>query len=209
MSTVTEVRVFRGVARLSFDDAAPMKVRLKHFKALPLAAGDEVDAEEYAARVAEAQRADAYEAALNSLDLCARTRQELRRSLLARGFVSGAVEATLDRLADSGLVDDRRYAERAVEVSAARPVGVYAVRRKLRAKGVAEEDAEAALGALDDEQQAQAAQAAARSLLRRYAQLPAREGRAKLSQALARRGFSWEAVRAAVDAVWEADEWDE
>ena len=209
MSTVTEVRVFRGVARLSFDDAAPLKVRLKHFKALPLAAGDEVDAEEYAARVAEAQRADVYEAALSSLDLCARTRQELRRSLLARGFVSGAVEATLDRLADSGLVDDRRYAERAVEVSAARPVGVYAVRRKLRAKGVAEEDAEAALGALDDEQQAQAAQAAARSLLRRYAQLPAREGRAKLSQALARRGFSWEAVRAAVDNVWEADEWDE
>ena len=209
MSTVTEVRVFRGVARLSFDDAAPLKVRLKHFKALPLAAGDEVDAEEYAARVAEAQRADAYEAALSSLDLCARTRQELRRSLLARGFVSGAVEATLDRLADSGLVDDRRYAERAVEVSAARPVGVYAVRRKLRAKGIAEADAEAALGALDDEQQAQAAQAAARSLLRRYAQLPAREGRAKLSQALARRGFSWEAVRAAVDKVWEADEWDE
>ena len=209
MSTVTEVRVFRGVARLSFDDAAPMKVRLKHFRALPLAAGDEVDAEEYAARVAEAQRADVYEAALSSLDLCARTRQELRRSLLARGFVSGAVEATLDRLADSGLVDDRRYAERAVEVSAARPVGVYAVRRKLRAKGVAEEDAEAALGALDDEQQAQAAQAAARSLLRRYAQLSAREGRAKLSQALARRGFSWEAVRAAVDKVWEADEWDE
>ena len=209
MSTVTEVRVFRGVARLSFDDAAPLKVRLKHFKALPLAAGDEVDAEEYAARVAEAQRADVYEAALSSLDLCARTRQELRRSLLARGFVSGAVEATLDRLADSGLVDDRRYAERAVEVSAARPVGVYAVRRKLRAKGVAEEDAEAALGALDDEQQAQAAQAAARSLLRKYASLPAREGRAKLSQALARRGFSWEAVRAAVDAVWEADEWDD
>lgn len=209
MSTVTEVRVFRGVARLSFDDAAPMKVRLKHFKALPLAAGDEVDAEEYAARVAEAQRADVYEAALSSLDLCARTREELRRSLLARGFVPAAVESTLDRLADSGLVDDRRYAERAVEVSAARPVGVYAVRRKLRAKGVAEEDAEAALGALDDEQQAQAAQAAARSLLRRYAQLPAREGRAKLSQALARRGFSWEAVRAAVDKVWEADEWDE
>lgn len=209
MSTVTEVRVFHGVALLSFDDAPPLKVRLKHFKALPLQAGDDIDVEEYAAQVAEAQRADAYEAALNSLDLCARTREELRRSLLARGFVSGAVEATLDRLADSGLVDDRRYAERAVEVSAARPVGVYAVRRKLRAKGVAEEDAEAALGALDDEQQAQAAQAVARSLLRRYAQLPAREGRAKLSQALARRGFSWEAVRAAVDAVWEADEWDE
>ncbi len=76
MSTVTEVRVFRGVALLSFDDAPPLKVRLKHFKALPLQAGDDIDVEEYAAQVAEAQRADAYEAALNSLDLCARTREE-------------------------------------------------------------------------------------------------------------------------------------
>ena len=209
MSTVTEVRVFRGVARLSFDDAAPLKVRLKHFKAMPLAAGDDVDVEEYVARVAEAQRADAYEAALGSLDMCARTRQELRRSLLARGYAPAAVEATLDRLAESGLIDDRRYAERAVEVSAAGAMGVYAVRRKLRAKGVAEEDAEAALSALDDAQQARAAEKAARPLLRKYASLPAREGRAKLSQALARRGFSWDAVRAAVDAVWEADEWDD
>ena len=209
MSTVTEVRAFRGVARLSFDDAAPLKVRLKHFKALPLAAGDDVDVEEYSMRVAQAQRADVYEAALGSLDLCARTRQELRRSLLARGYVPAAVEATLDRLAESGLIDDRRYAERAVEVSAARPVGAYAVRRKLRAKGISEEDAERALDMLDDAQQAGAAQAAARGLLRRYASLPSREGRAKLSQALARRGFSWDAVRAAVDAVWEADDWDE
>ena len=178
MSTVTEVRAFRGVARLSFDDAAPLKVRLKHFKALPLAAGDDVDVEEYSLRVAQAQRADVYEAALGSLDLCARTRQELRRSLLARGYVSAAVEATLDRLAESGLIDDRRYAERALDM-------------------------------LDDAQQAEAAQAAARGLLRRYAGLPSREGRAKLSQALARRGFSWDAVRAAVDAVWEADDWDE
>ena len=51
MSTVTEVRVFRGVARLSFDDASPLKVRLKHFEALPLAVGDDVDVEEYARRV--------------------------------------------------------------------------------------------------------------------------------------------------------------
>ena len=210
MATVTEIRDARGVARLSFDDAAPLKVRLKHFKALPLKVGDDVDVEEYAARVAEAQRADAYEAALGSLDLCARTRQELRRSLLARGFVSAAVEATLDRLADSGLINDRRYAERAVEVSAARPVGVYAVRRKLRAKGIAEEDAEAALGALDDAQQAAGRAEPRRARFCADTQpLPAREGRAKLSQALARRGFSWEAVREAVDAVWEADEWDE
>ena len=62
---------------------------------------------------------------------------------------------------------------------------------------------------MDDEQQAEAAQKAARSLLRKYEGLPAREGRAKLSQALARRGFSWDAVREAVDAVWDADDWED
>ena len=56
MSTVTEVRVFRGVARLSFDDAAPLKVRLKHFKAMPLAAGDDVDVEAIVDNMMEIQR---------------------------------------------------------------------------------------------------------------------------------------------------------
>ena len=204
MSTVTEIRNFRGVVRVLFDDAPAMKVRQKHFRALPLAVGDDVDCEAYADRLAAAQLADAYEAAL-----CARTRRELGRSLAARGYVAPAVEAVLDRLTDNGLIDDRRYAERAVETHANRAVGVYAVRRKLRAKGISDEDAEAALGALDDEQQAEAAQKAARSLLRKYEGLPAREGRAKLSQALARRGFSWDAVREAVDAVWDADDWDD
>ena len=82
------------------------------------------------------------------------------------------------------------------------------MRRKLRARGIGEEDAEAALNMLDDEQQAQAAQAAARSLLRKYASLPAREGRAKLSQALARRGFGWDSVRASVDALLSDDSFD-
>ena len=212
MSTVTEVRVFRGVARLSFDDAAPHEGAPQALQGPAACGGRRGGRRGSTPRgVAEAQRADVYEAALSSLDLCARTRQELRRSLLARGFVSGAVEATLDRLADSGLVDDRRYAERAVEVSAARPVGVYAVRRKLRAKGVAEEDAEAALGALDDEQQAQGRAGGGRArFLRRYAQLPAREGRAKLSQALARRGlFLGGPCARRWTRCGEADEWDE
>lgn len=209
MSTVTEIRVFRGVARVAFDDAPALKVRQKHFSVLPLATGDAVDRADYVERVAAAQRVDAYEAALNSLDLCARTRRELERSLLARGYVAPAVDAALDRLRKSGLIDDRRYAERAVEVNVGRAVGVYAVRRKLRAKGVSDEDAEAALGALDDAQQAEAARRAAQGLVRRYADLPAREGRAKLSQALARRGFAWDAVREAVDAVLAEDDWDE
>lgn len=208
MAIVTQVREFRGVAHVEFDDAPPVKVRARHFRAFALAEGDQVDPEEYLSRVAAAQASDAYEAALSSLDLCARTRRELERSLLARGYVPQAVQAVLDRLEQSALIDDRRYAQRAAEVGANRGVGVYALRRKLRARGVSDEDAEDAVRMLDDAQQAQAAKKAAEGLMRRYAALPAREGRAKLSQALARRGFSWDAVREAVDAAFEEDEWE-
>ena len=43
---------------------------------------------------------------------------------------------------------------------------------------------------------------------RRYEGLPRREARAKLSQALARRGFGWDSVRASVDALLSDDSFD-
>jgi len=42
---------------------------------------------------------------------------------------------------------------------------------------------------------------AARTLHRKYATLPPREARSKLSQALARRGFGWDAIQSAVEQI--------
>ena len=60
---------------------------------------------------------------------------------------------------------------------------------------------EEAMQCFDSAQQAEACRAAAESLCRKYAALPPREARAKLSQALARRGFGWESISGAVEAV--------
>ena len=62
---------------------------------------------------------------------------------------------------------------------------------------------EEALSAFDEEQQRAACLEVAQSLFRRYAELPRREGRAKLSQALARRGFGWDAIESTVDQLFE------
>ena len=111
------------------------------------------------------------------------------------------MQAVVERLRENGLIDDARYAQRMAEVQSNRPVGVYAFRRKLRAKGISDDDAEEALAAFDDEQQRDAALAAARQLYRKYQDLPEREARAKLSQALARRGFGWDAIEGAIDSI--------
>ena len=42
---------------------------------------------------------------------------------------------------------------------------------------------------------------AARRLWRKYEDLPEREAKAKLSQALARRGFGWDAIESALDEL--------
>lgn len=205
MSTVTELKPVQGCMRVAFDDAPSLRIRKCHFAKLPLEEGDEIDPEEYVNRVASLQFADAYESALTSLDASARTASEIDRSLRMKGFVAPVAEAVVERLKENGLIDDQRLAARLAETQLTKPVGLYAMKRKLRAKGVSDEDAAEALESFDDDQQRAAAIQAARKLLRRYENLPARECHGKLSQALARRGFSWDAVSAAVDAVLEEE----
>lgn len=204
--TVTEIQERRGVMVIYADGSPCLKVLKKHFAKNPVAPGDELNLESYENTLASTQFADAYEAALTSLDFAARTGAEIERSLRLKGYVAPAAAAVIQRLTENHLIDDRHLAGRIAESSAKKPVGRYALKRKLRAKGISEEDAAEALEVLDDDQQRTAARQAAEKLARRYEGLPAREGRAKLSQALARRGFAWEAVRDAVDSVFSEDD---
>lgn len=201
MPTVTDIRVNRSIVEIEADGATVARVRKEHFAKCPLALNDEIDVQAYLDRVASVQFADAYEAALTSLERCDRTARDLTLSLKRRGYVEGAVQAVIERLTESGLIDDARYARRLAETQSTKPMGVYAFKRRLRAKGIGEDDAEEALEAFDDAQQQEAAKQAAEGLIRKYAALPRREARSKLSQALARRGFGWDAIQGAVDEL--------
>ena len=209
MAYITDVRELRGQMEISADGSVLLRVRKKHFAKLPVHPGEEIDPEAYMDRLAGIQFPDAYEAALTSLDFSARTAREIGQTLRRKGFVQPAIDAVLARLTESRLIDDKRYAERLAETTVRKPVGIYAMKRKLKAKGISDEDAESALGAFDEAQQLQAARIAASKLARKYEDLPAREARAKLSQALARRGFSWDVAKEAVEAVFSDAEWED
>ena len=201
MAMVSGIREIRGLMEVSLDGVVWLRVRKKHFARRPLSAGDPVDPEAYIDSLAALQAADCYEAALTMLDRAAHSSGNLRAKLERAGYVSPAAEAAVARLQENRLVDDRRYAERIAQSQLNKATGAYAVRSKLRAKHLSDEDIDAAMEGFDDEQQSAACRSAAEKLWRKYAALPAREGRAKLSQALARRGFGWDAIRSAVDAL--------
>ncbi len=203
MATITGIEIDRGTVSVYADGALAMKLKKVYFDRQPLKEGDEVDIEVWENRLAPAQFNDAWEAALTSLDRSARTEKELRASLKRRGYVAPVIDAVAERLKETGLIDDARYAERMAELQAQKPVGLYAFKRKLMSKGIAEDDAAEALAAFDEDQQRDACLEAARRLFRKYEALPPRESRAKLSQALARRGFGWDAIESAVEQLFE------
>ena len=202
MAIVTGIRENRGMVEVDLDGTAFARVRRQHFAKCPLEERQAVDPEAWLGRVAAVQYPDAWEAALTSLDAAARTAKDIAASLRRRGYVPPVIDAVVARLTETGLVDDARYAERMAEVQSKKPVGLYAFKQKLRAKGISDDDAEAALAAFDDEQQQAACLAAGQKLLRRYADLPEREARAKLSQALGRRGFGWDVIEGVVDQLF-------
>ncbi len=203
MAVVTDIRENRGMVEIILEGASFARLRKCYFEKCPLAAGDDIDETAWLDRVAAAQFADAYEAALSSLDRSARTAHDLSNALRRRGIVQPAIDAVISRLTENGLIDDARYAQRMAELQASKPVGLYAFKRKLRAKGISDDDVEDALAAFDDDQQRVAALQAAQKLYRKYEVLPEREARAKLSQALARRGFTWDAIEGAIEALFE------
>lgn len=210
MAIVSELREFRGLMEISLDGVRWLRVQKKHFQLRPVQLGSILEPETYLDSLAAVQLADCYEAALTMLDQAAQSSGGLQAKLVRKGFVEAAACATVERLVSNGLIDDQRYAERIAQAHLNKPVGAYALRRKLLAKRLDEEAVEAALESFDEEQQASACRQAAEKLWRKYGALPPREGRAKLSQALARRGFGWEAVRSAVEEIASgADSWED
>ena len=209
MSMIRDIAERKGIYTVMWDDGASLKVRRKHFAQRPLSTGDTADPEDYESSIAAIQFADAYEAALTLLDYSAKSESKLVESLVSKGYVPSAAQAAAAKLREAGLIDDRALADRLARSVSAGAVGIYAAKRKLRGKGISDEDAEAALEVLDDDQQLAAAVKTGEKFLRKYEELPLPERKRKLSQALARRGFSWDTVSSAMEKlIGGADDYD-
>ena len=191
----------RGVVTVMFDDRERLVIRKKDFEKYPLQKDEEVDVEEYMNAVAGFQAPEAYEAALSLLDYSARTENEMKKKLRMKGYIEMVIESVIERLKDARLVDDRQLAERIAENASERGIGAYALKRKLKTRGISEEDVEYASSLMDEEKEKEGALRECQRLYKKYASLPVREAKAKLSAALSRRGYSWDAVSEAIERI--------
>jgi regulatory protein len=141
----------------------------------------------------------AYQKALGHLAGRPHSQSEIARFLMSKRFSQEAIDAAMLRLQQDGLVDDADFARFWTENRTAfRPRSARAIRFELRQKGVANEEIDAALVEVDDEE---AAWAAIQPKLNAWSNLAPEEFNRKVQGFLGRRGFDFETVRATLQRI--------
>lgn len=157
-----------------------------------LKAGDMLDAGRWEDMLGRQEAQAAQDCALKRLASRARSRAELTKHLMEKGFSDEAVQSAIEKLEGYGYLNDAEVAGMAVRDRVGlKPVGRRVLAGELKRMGIGEEDAAAALGQYGQEDELAAALRQAEKDMRRTAgEGDQRKRRAKVYASLARRGFS-------------------
>ena len=149
---------------------------------------------------AEDARERAFQQALLFLSYRARSEAEIRQNLRKHEIPESVIELTLERLRQDGLANDNQFARAWVENRTAfRPRSRRLMAMELRQKGLNDEAVSSAVADVDDEA---LAYDAAQKKVSRYKGLDWNDFRKKLSDFLARRGFSYSVIAPVVTRMW-------
>lgn len=146
----------------------------------------------------------ALERALRLLSARAHTGSELRQKLLRAGFPPDEVDAAISECEKRHYLDDRLFAEDCTSLWLNRGHGARSIRCKLRQKGIDAELADAALERSEDREPEAACRAIEGKLPSLLREKDPRKRRAKALRFLAARGFSGNALSAAMKRLAEA-----
>lgn len=207
-----------------FEDGSLLRVSEGDVVALSLYAGKELSEEEAVALTAAAEHSKLNERAVELLSARPMSRKELVDKISApvrrrkkageerepspevleqqREARREAAEAVADRMTELGLLDDEEYARAVVRHYAGKGFGVRRIRDELYRRGVPRRFWDGALSELETEDGT--LDKLVRQKLRGAE--PTRENLKKVSDYLARRGFGWEEISAALERY---ARWDE
>jgi regulatory protein len=165
-----------------------------------LRVGQELSEEKIEQLLAEDARERAYQQAMLFLSYRARSESEIRKNLRKHEIPEAVIEQTLERLRQDGLANDSQFASMWVENrNAFRPRSRRMMAMELKQKGLDDEAIHSAMSSVDDEA---SAHDAAQKKAARWKDLEWNDFRRKLSEFLARRGFSYSVVSPIVTRIW-------
>ena len=172
-----------------------------------LTVGQELNEEKIEQLLLEDARERAFQQAMLFLSYRARSESEIRQNLRKHEIPETVVEHTLERLRQGGLANDNQFARAWVENrSTFRPRSRRLMTLELRKMGLDDEAVRSAVENVDDEA---LAYEAAQKRAPRFKSLERDEFRKKLSDFLARRGFSYSVIAPVVTRIWNEVHTDE
>ena len=133
-----------------------------------------------------------------------RTRRQLEQHLAKKGIDAQSIAQAVKTLERYSYLDDAAYVREFVR-SYGEKLGAGAMRQKLMERGVERQIIEENMELSQEGQQA-AALALAQKLRRKYADQPEQKRRQKMFAALARRGFSYDDIRAVLGELGEEED---
>lgn len=133
-----------------------------------------------------------------------RTRRQLEQHLAKKGIDAQSIAQAVETLERYSYLDDAAYVREFVR-SYWEKLGAGAMRQKLMERGVERQVIEENMELSQEGQQA-AALALAQKLRRKYADQPEQKRRQKMFAALARRGFSYDDIRAVLGELGEEED---
>ena len=168
-----------------------------------LKVGQTIDPVRLAEIQLESEKNTALDKALTHVSATRKTEKQVRDFLAGKGYLPAVVDYVIDKMRGYNFLNDSEYAEAYVEFAGVKKGGRL-IKMELRAKGVAEEEIDAALQNLDGETQGQAASAILQKYMRNKAS--DRETLAKAFRYLLGKGFDVETAKSALSAFGELDE---
>lgn len=198
MKIIEVSRRRRQLYLLTFEDGDPIEVDVRTFDESPYKEGCDITEEQLNTLLATSQYNRARERALYLLGLRDYACKELEQKLYTEAPPEIAA-AVVERLRQVGLLDDWRYAARlALSLSESKHYPRRRIEQELRRRGIDPLTAQSAAEEVDGEDYEQAL-----ALLQKkyYNKLNDPDSRRRVTAALARRGFSYGAIRRAFDTL--------
>ncbi|MBQ7369033.1 MAG: RecX family transcriptional regulator [Clostridia bacterium] len=151
----------------------------------------------------ESEKNVALDKALTHISASKKTEKQVRDFLSGKGYLPAVCDYVLEKMRGYGFVDDKDYAKDYVQFSASKKGGKL-IKMELKAKGVGEDEIDAALDGLEAEQQFQAA----RRILEKYmrGKTADRETLAKAYRHVMSKGFDYDTAKSALTSLFDTDD---
>ena len=192
--TITSIRqISPGRLKVCFDDESEIKTTLSVVTDMRLYSGRDLDEETMELLRLSSSRALAREKALEMLSRRPMSYKELRDKLIGKGEDEETAEYCAQWLEDNGFINDESYAAAIARHYGAKGYGAGRVRAELSRRGINREYWDEAIESMPEPDSK-----IDKFISARLNDPEDREQIRKISNALYRRGYSWDEIRSAL-----------